>query len=244
MDLVIFEHNKPLVLEALRSGAFDYIESASEVVETEFFRFIKATAILNALAETYPIPRKKQQVPLWFYVAGNLSMRLHGVHSFHAFPLVVRAGGLFTVLGPQGARKVTHPDTGDAAIVCAGFNQKNHYDCEAPCDQDFLRKLAKDTEAEALMRWFSADLPAVVKRQRAFDKEGMFIGDASCLFVPDNPNYEGSVKLLFDENDHPVSEEAYTKMTDEKKARSAGGGGATRWSRSCTRIGPWSFSFL
>jgi hypothetical protein len=219
MELVIFEKNKPLVLEALRSGEFDYIESASEVFETEFFRFIKATAILDKLAETYPSPRKKQEVPLWFYVASNLSMRLHGVHSFNAFPLVVRSGGLLNVLGPKGAQKVTHPDTGDVTIACEGFNQKNHYDREAPCDQDFLRKVAKDTEADALMRWFSTDVAAVFKSQRAFDKEGILIGDASYLFVPDNSNYEGSVKLLFDDNDHPVSEEVYKRMTDDKKTR-------------------------
>jgi hypothetical protein len=146
-------------------------------------------------------------------------MRLHGVHAFHAFPLVVRSGGLLNVLGPKGARKVTHPDTGDVTIVSEGFNRKNDYDRQTPCDQDFLRKLAKDTDADALMRWFSTDVPALFKNQRAFDKEGLFIGDASYLFVPDNPNYEGSVKLLFDENDHPVSQEAYKKMTDERKAR-------------------------
>ena len=219
MDLVIFEQNKPLVLEALGNGEFDYIESASEVFETEFFRFIKAKKILDKLAKTYPSPRKKEEVPLWFYVASNLSMRLHGVHSFNAFPLVVRSGGLLNVLGPKGAQKVTHPDTGDVTIVCEGFNQKNHYDREVPCDQDFLRKLAKDTEANALMRWFSTDVAEVFKSQRAFDKEGIFIGDASYLFVPDNPNYEGSIKLLFDESDHPVSEEAYKKMTDEQKTR-------------------------
>ena len=33
MELVIFEENKPLVLEALRNGEFDYIEAASEVFE-------------------------------------------------------------------------------------------------------------------------------------------------------------------------------------------------------------------
>ncbi len=219
MDLVIFEQNKPLVLEALGNGEFDYVESASEVFETEFFRFIKAKAILDKLAETYPSPRNKEEVPLWFYVASNLSMRLHGVHSFNAFPLVVRSGGLLNVLGPKGAQKITHPDTGDVTIACEGFNQKNHYDREAPCDQDFLRKLAKDTEADALMRWFSTDVAEVFKSQRAFDKEGIFIGDASYLFVPDNPNYEGSETLLFDENDHPLSEEAYKKMTDEQKTR-------------------------
>ena len=219
MELVIFEHNKPLLLEALGNGEFDYIESAGEVFETEFFRFIKAKTILDKLAQSYPSPRKKQEVPLWFYVASNLSMRLHGVHAFNAFPLVVRSGGLLNVLGPKGAQKVTHPDTGDVTIACEGFNHKNHYDRQAPCDQDFLRKLAKDTQADALMRWFSTDVVQVFKSQRAFDKEGIFIGDASYLFVPDNPNYEGSDILLFDENDHPVSEKAYKKMTDEQKTR-------------------------
>jgi hypothetical protein len=219
MELVIFEQHKPWVLEALRSGEFDYIESANEVVETEFFRFIKAAAILNTLAETYPTPRKKEEVPLWFYVASNLSMRLHGVHSFNGFPLVVRSGGLLNVLGPKGAQKVTHPDTGDVTIACEGFNQKNHYDREAPCDQDFLRKLAKDTEADALMRWFSADVAAVWKSQHAFDKAGIFIGDASYLFVPDNPNYEGSVKLLFDEHNHPLTLNEYEAMADDTKTR-------------------------
>jgi hypothetical protein len=219
MDLVIFEQNKPLVLDALGNGEFDYIESASEVFETEFFRFIKAKSILDKLAETYPSPRKKEEVPLWFYIASNLSMRLHGVHSFNAFPLVVRSGGLLNVLGSKGAQKVTHPDTGDITIACEGFNQKNHYDREAPCDQDFLRKLAKDTEADALMRWFSTDVVKVFRSRRAFSKEGIFIGDASYLFVPDNPNYEGSKKLLFDQNDHPVSEQAYKMMTDEQKTR-------------------------
>lgn len=217
MDLVIFEQNKPLVLKALGNGEFDYVESASEVFETEFFRFIKAKKILNKLAETYPTPRKKQEVPVWFYVASNLSMRLHGVHSFNGFPLVVRSGGLLNVLGPKGAQKVIHPDNGDVTIACEGFNHKNHYDREAPCDQDFLRKLAKDTDADALMNWFSTDVAQIFKSQGAFDKEGIFIGDASYLFVPDNPNYEGSVKLLFDESDHPVSKEAYKKMTDERK---------------------------
>ena len=105
MDLVIFEQNKPLVFEALGNVEFDDIGSASEVFETEFFRFIKAKAILDKFAETCPSTRKKEMVPLWFYVAGNISMRLHGVHSFNAFPLVVRSGGFLNVLGPKGLRR-------------------------------------------------------------------------------------------------------------------------------------------
>jgi hypothetical protein len=217
MELVIFESNKPWVLEALGNGEFDYIESASEVFETEFFQYIGAKRILTKLSESYPSPRKKEEVPLWFYVASNLSMRLHGAHSFNSYPLVVRAGGMLNAFGPGAGRKVIHPDTGDVTLACEGFNHKNHYDRQTPCDQDFLRKMAKDTRADSLMSWFSRDVLGVFRR--SFDKEGLFLGDASYLFVPDNPNYEGSVRLLFDENDHPIRYEAYKKMSDEQKSR-------------------------
>ena len=52
MALVIFEENKPFVLEALGNGEFDYMEAASEVFEADFFRFIKARSLLDELAET------------------------------------------------------------------------------------------------------------------------------------------------------------------------------------------------
>ena len=217
MDLVIFEQNKPLVLEGLEQGEFDYIDAASEVFETEFFRYINAKKILQSLAETYPTPRKKEEVPLWFYIASNLSMRLHGVHSFHAFPMIVRAGGMLNAFGPDAGRKVKHPETEDVTLACTGFNNKNHYDRQTPCDQDTLRKLARDTDAEALMGWFGGDVVREFRKRRVFDKEGIFIGDASYLFVPDNPNYEGSDKLLFDKHNHPVSREAYEKMSDAQK---------------------------
>jgi hypothetical protein len=219
MDLVIFEENKPFVLQALGNGDFDYIESAGEVYEAEFFRFIKAKTILDRLAQTYPTPRKKEEVPLWFYISSNLSMRLHGVHSFNAFPMVVRCGGMLSAFGPKTGRKVVHPDNGDVTIACEGFNGKNYYDRQTPCDQDFLRKVSKDTDAEALMMWFSTDVVRIFRTSRAFDKDGIFIGDASYLFVPDNANYEGSVRLLFDRNNHPVSSKQYKKMSNEQKVR-------------------------
>lgn len=217
MDLVVFEESKSLIVEALQEGEFDYMESASEVFETDFFRFIKARPILSKLAETYPTPRRKEEVPLLFYVASDLSMRLHGVHAYHAYPLVVQAGGMLNIFGPPGARKVTHPVTGELTIYCEGFNNKNHYDRQSPCDPDYLRKMAKDTSADELMRWFNQDVVSLFRSQRAFSKEGLFLGDASYLFVPDNPNYEGSVKLLFDESDHPLSTKQYEALSDEQK---------------------------
>ncbi len=186
------------------------------MVETEFFRFLGAGGILRQLAATYPTPRQKHEVPLWMYLASNLSMRLHGVHSFHAYPYVVRCGGLLNVFGPTVGHKVAHPDTGDITLHCAGFNRKNAYDRQTPCDQDYLRKLAKDTDAAALVRWFNTDVVRVLRAHRAFDAEGIFLGDASYLFVPDNPRYANAVRLLFDEHNHPVES---ARLTPAQRAR-------------------------
>jgi hypothetical protein len=30
------------------------------------------------LAETYPTPRKKEEVPVWIYLSSELSLQLHG----------------------------------------------------------------------------------------------------------------------------------------------------------------------
>jgi len=83
-------------------------------------------------------------------------------------------------------------------VSCPGFNRKNTYDRETPCDTDFVRKLARDTAAKALLSWFNREAVRVFRRQGLLDPEGLFIGDASYLFVPDNPRYQGSVTLLFD----------------------------------------------
>lgn len=217
--MVVFEENKLLVLQALKNGEFDYIEAASEVFETEFFKHIGARKILKLAAETYPTPRQKQEVPLWFYIASELTLRLHGVHSFHAYPMVVQTGGMLNAFMPKVGSTAIHPDTKELTIACEGFNKKNNYDRQTPCDQDFLRKFAKDTDADALMRWFNTDIMQLFRAQRVFDKEGIFIGDASYLFIPDNPRYEGSVRLLFDADNHPVNQETFAKMPDERKAR-------------------------
>ncbi len=216
MDLVVFEYDQNYVLECFRRGEFDFVDGVSEVAETEFFRYIGAKKILGKLAETYPSPREKEEVPIWMYVASNLSMRLHGVHSFHAYPYVIRCGGMLNAFGPEIARKTKHPETGDVTLSCSGFNDKNSYDRQTPCDQDYLRKLARATEPEQLHRWFNRDVMQILKQHKAFDPEGIFLGDASYLFVPDNPNYEHSVRMLFDEHNHPVDSK---KITAEQRAR-------------------------
>ena len=143
-------------------------------------------------------------------------MRFHGVNQFNAFPYVVRSGGMINAFGPAMGHKAVHPQTGDVTLSCAGFNKKNEYDRQTPVDQDYLRKMARRTDAGLLTTWFNRDVVGVFKQHHAFDAEGLFVGDASYLFVPDNPHYEGSSRLLFDEHNHPVDSQ---KLTSQQRRR-------------------------
>ncbi|MGH9550931.1 MAG: transposase, partial [Terriglobales bacterium] len=112
---------------------------------------------------------------------------------------------MIEALGPEmGGRKTRHPETGDVTLACPGFNDKNDYDRQTPCDQDFLRKFAHDTQPDRLHAWFNREVPRCLRSLGLFDSEGLFIGDASYLFVPDNDHYEQSDRLWFDEHNHPV----------------------------------------
>ena len=203
MNFTAFEHDRKFVIEALSCGEVDYVENVTEAAEADLFRHLIGRDVLKRLAEHYPTPRKKEEVPVWLYIASQISLKLHDA-SYHAFPYVLRSGGLVTALGPEVGRKAEHPDTHDVTLACEGFNDKNDYDRQTPCDQDFLRKLARDTQPGGLHAWFNREVPRCLRSLKLFDAEGLFLGDASYVFVPDNEHYESSVKLLFDEHNHPV----------------------------------------
>jgi hypothetical protein len=213
---MLYERNDAYVIEAFRRGEFDYLEGAGEISEIDFFRAITGKNILRKLADTYPSPCKKHDVPVWVYLASDLSMRFHGVHSFYAFPYVVRSGGMVQAFGPEMGHKAVHPQTGDVSLACSGFNAKNTFDRQTPCHQDYVRKMARRTESELLETWFNRDVVGIFKHHHAFDAEGIFIGDATYLFVPNNPQYENSSLLLFDEHNHPVEA---SKVTAKERAR-------------------------
>ena len=154
MDLVVFEKNKPYIIDEFREGRFDYIELASDVAETKFFQFLFSKQLVEKLAQHYPSPRKRHHVPMWMYISSQLSLRLHGKHSFHSYPWIIRAGGLVDALGPEVAQRQVDDD-GNVTLECHGFNDRNLYPRQTPCDQDYLRKLARDTSVDQLERWYN-----------------------------------------------------------------------------------------
>lgn len=209
----VYENNPGFVLRAFREGEVDYIEATSELAEMDFFKFLVGRKVLKILAETYPTPRKKEEVAVWFHISSDMSMRLHGSHSFRSLNYIWKTGGLIEALGRDIASKKIDPDTGDVIIECKGFNGKNVYERSTPCDQDTVRKFSRDTNAGRLQVWYNNDVVKAYQDLGAFDSRGIFIGDATYIFVPDNPAYEGSAVLVFDEHNHPVDPD---KVSREK----------------------------
>ena len=76
--LQALEEDRQAVVADFRAGRFDHLEVASRVTEARFFRYLLEEGDLEGLAATYPTPRRKEEVPLWLYLASQITMRLHG----------------------------------------------------------------------------------------------------------------------------------------------------------------------
>jgi hypothetical protein len=219
MDLELVEPHPRRVLEAFRRGEFDGLEVLGQADEQAFFELGFGEKLLDALAAGMPTARQKEEVPRWFVLAANLSLKLHGEHSFYALERVVRCGGLLSALDPAIASKHLDRARREVVLQCVGFNDKNVYDRQTPCDQDMVRKYVRDVPAPRWQDWFNGAVQEVFQQYGFFDPEGVFIGDGSYLFVPDNPAYEGSVVLWFDEHNHPVDYEKLTPVERKKVHR-------------------------
>ena len=124
MDLEIIEHHPQWVLEAFRNGEFDGLEVIGEADERAFFELMFREKMLEHLAECMPTAREKHEVPLWFILAGNLSLKLHVENSFYAWERVVKCGGLLKALPPGMAHKWLNPETKALELNCQGFNHR------------------------------------------------------------------------------------------------------------------------
>src|SRR6266702_6571743 len=120
MDIAIVEPHPRRVLEAFRNGQFDDLEIIGQADEKEFFELCFKEKILPGLAESMPTGRKKEEVPRWFVLAANLSLKLHLENSFKAFERVARCGGLLSALPSEIASKHLDPKTQQILLECQG----------------------------------------------------------------------------------------------------------------------------
>jgi len=199
---IIYEENKVQVLADLQDGRIDYLDLADWTFQDKFFGFLLGIRFFEICGASYPSPRKREDVPLWFLLACKVQMKLHTTASFEKLPGLLRSGAIlsrvkFNVGGVNG-----------------GFNNKNHKDRESAIHHDTPRKFFKDTDVEALCQWHNKDVAKFLRKNRAFDKHGIFLLDQSHVVVPENDNYEDAVRMPVDEHGQRIN---MSRMTEEQK---------------------------
>ena len=214
-----FQEDKALVRKMLWEGHIDHMEIVSRVTETQFFQKFIGSGDMARLAASFPSPRQKEEVPLWLYLSSQITLKLHGSPGFSSLPYILHCGGLREALGGEQVDIKEDPQTHARELHFKGYNHKNDYSRNTPCDQDFVRKLARDTDPNRLEHWYGTEVARYFKDQRAYDPEGIFIVDGSYLFVPDNEHYEHSKIAVFDEHNHPISKEEQKKLPPSQQRR-------------------------
>src|SRR4030042_3544027 len=104
---IIYEENRIKVLNALKDGRIDYLDLADWTFQNRFFAFLLGLRFFEICGASYPTPRRKEEVALWFLLACKVQMKLHTTAAFDELPGILRSGavlsrGKFNVGGSNG----------------------------------------------------------------------------------------------------------------------------------------------
>lgn len=203
-DAIIYEENRIKVLNALRDGRIDYLDLTGWTFQDRFFAFLLGIRFFEICGASYPTPRKKEEVALWFLLACKVQMKLHTTSAFEQLPMILRSGAVlsrvkFNVGGSNG-----------------GFNNKNKKPRSCAVHHDTVRKFFKDADSLQMRNWHNTDVQRFIRHNRGFDKHGIFLLDQTHIVVPENENYKDAVKMPVDEHGQLIDMSNFTE--EQKKA--------------------------
>lgn len=200
---VVYQRDQSKVESCLNEGEIDYADLTQWSFPDEFLCFVLERRLLEFVETTYPNPREKNEVPIWFLICCQFVMRLYQTGNYHHLGFLLNSGSLLTRFGFNvGSKKI-------------GFNEKNKKERSTVMHSDTARKFFKDTPPAEIQRWYLQDLQKWFRTQRAFDHRGIFVLDQSHLVVPDNENYTEAVKMPVDEHGQWYSH--FGLLTEEQK---------------------------
>jgi len=186
-EQILFKENKVEVLKRLKDGRIDYFDLTSWSFQDRLFGFLIEERFFEWCGSSYPIPRERENIPVWFLLACAVQMKLHRSAAFQKLEYILRSGSILT--------RVRF----NVGFKGGGFNEKNKKERKSPIHQDTARKFFTDTEASALEDWYNGDVQTWLRRHRGYsDKEGIFILDPTLICLPDNPHYQESALLPLD----------------------------------------------
>lgn len=202
----IYTHQQQQTLDCLKRGDIDYADLSQWSFADEFLCFILQTKFLEFADRTYPNPRKRNLVPIWFLIASQFVLRCHNRFRYHDLRYFLNAGSILTKLGLNTSMR---------GVV--GFNGLNTYERKTACDPDAVRKYFKDTDPDDMRRWYNQTLQGWFQGHKVYDSDGLYILDQTHLVVPDNPNYAGAKRMPVDEHGQLYKHVNLSQLTEEQK---------------------------
>lgn len=185
---IIYQKSQRHIEKCLSQANIDYASLTQWTLPDDFLCFLLETDFLQFVDNTYPNPRQKNEVPIWFLITCQFLMRLHQTGKYRNLRYLLHAGSLLTRFGYN---------VGSDHI---GFNDKNKKNRKTAIHDDTVRKFFKDTDPKEINAWYQINLQHWFKTRKIFHHTGIFILDQSHLVVPDNKNYKHAVKMPVDEH--------------------------------------------
>ena len=198
----VYEHSKDKVVASLMRGEMDLATVSRWHLADEFFAYILQSKFLEHADKTYPNPRRKNEIPVWFQISCQLLLHSLGQVSYKALDALLYSGPILNRMGFN-------------VLAPLGFNDKNTYPRKTPVHQDAVRKFFKDTDAQEMRTWFSTSLQSWFRSHGMYDNRGIFIIDQTHIVVPANENYEDAVWMPVDEFGHLYDN--YDILSEEQK---------------------------
>ena len=185
---ILFRENKVEVRKRLKDGRIDDLDLTSWSFQDRLFGFLIEERFFEWCGASYPSPRERENIPVWFLLACALQMKLHRSAAFQKLEYILRSGSILTRVGFN------------VGLKRGGFNNKNKKGREIPIDQDTARKFFTETQASEVEDWYNTDVQKWLRRHRGYsDKEGIFILDPTLICLPDNLHYKESALLPLDQ---------------------------------------------
>ena len=199
----IYTQKQNKVIDALKQGDIDFIGDTKWSFLDHFLAFTLRNKFFDMAEKSYPNPRLKTEIPVWFLLSCQLILRLQGKAKYSQMKTFLHSGPIISRLGFNvGAEEIS-------------FNKKNKFKRDSPIHHDSVRKFFKDTSSDNLRKWYLEHIQPWFKAKKTFDSKGLFILDQTHLVVPDNHNYKNAVKMPVDHFGQLYWN--YSKMSNEQK---------------------------
>ncbi len=171
-----FERNDVYGIEVFRQGEFDYWEGVGEVCEGTFSGPLRRERSWRSWWQSILRRVRSMMFRCGCTLAAASPCGFMGSIPSMRFPMWYVPEGWCKRLARRWGIGLSTRRREMSRFAVRGLMKRTSM--QTPCDPDYLRKMARWTDAQLLLAWFNRDVVGIFQQHHVFDREGIFIGDA------------------------------------------------------------------